>query len=67
MGWKSPERGSKRTREVEQLLEHIRERGAVRAADFERTDGKAGGWWEWKTEKRALEALSLPGNDDRAP
>lgn len=48
-------------REVESLLALIRERGAVRSADFERTDGKAGGWWEWKTEKRALEMLFTAG------
>ena len=47
--------------EVEALLAHVRARGAVRAADFERTDGKAGGWWEWKTEKRALEMLFTAG------
>ncbi len=47
--------------EVEALLDFIRARGAVRAADFERTDGKAGGWWEWKTEKRALEMLFTAG------
>lgn len=47
--------------EVESLLAHIRERGAVRSADFARTDGKAGGWWEWKTEKRALEMLFTSG------
>lgn len=47
--------------EIQQLLAHVRERGAVRAADFERTDGKAGGWWEWKTEKRALEMLFTAG------
>lgn len=47
--------------EVEQLLDLIRVRGAVRAADFERTDGKTGGWWEWKTEKRALEMLFTAG------
>ena len=45
--------------EVLSLLDYVRARGAVRAADFERTDGKAGGWWEWKTEKRALE-MPLP-------
>jgi uncharacterized protein YcaQ len=47
--------------EVDRLLLFIRERGPVRAADFERTDGKAGGWWEWKTEKRALEMLFTSG------
>jgi uncharacterized protein len=47
--------------EVEQLLAFIGERGAVRSADFARTDGKAGGWWEWKTEKRALEMLFTSG------
>lgn len=47
--------------EVERLLAFIRERGAVRSADFARTDGKAGGWWEWKTEKRALEMLFTAG------
>ena len=33
----------------------------MRSADFARTDGKAGGWWEWKTEKRALEMLFTSG------
>src|ERR1043166_9495821 len=47
--------------EVERLLAYIRERGAVRSADFARTDGKAGGWWEWKTEKRGLEMLFTSG------
>ena len=47
--------------EVERLLAFIRERGAVRSADFARSDGKAGGWWEWKTEKRALEMLFTSG------
>jgi uncharacterized protein YcaQ len=48
-------------RDVEGLLAFIGERGAVRSADFARTDGKAGGWWEWKTEKRALEMLFTSG------
>jgi uncharacterized protein YcaQ len=44
------------------LLAHVRERGAVRAADFERTDGAGGGgWWGWKNEKRWLEALFALG------
>jgi uncharacterized protein YcaQ len=44
------------------LLEHIRERGGVKASDFERKDGVAsGGWWGWKNEKRWLEALFATG------
>ena len=33
----------------------------MRSAEFVRTDGKAGGWWEWKPEKRALEHLFAAG------
>ena len=47
--------------EVERVLAHIRANGPARSADFERTDGKAGGWWEWKPEKRALEVLFTTG------
>ncbi|QIN84678.1 hypothetical protein GBA63_20005 [Rubrobacter tropicus] len=47
--------------EVRRVLERIRERGPVRSAEFARTDGKAGGWWEWKPEKRALEHLFAAG------
>jgi len=43
------------------VMERIREEGPVRAAQFARTDGKAGGWWEWKPEKRALEHLFAAG------
>ena len=46
---------------LEHVMERVREGGAVRAAEFGRTDGKAGGWWEWKPEKRALEHLFAAG------
>nr|WP_314546716.1 crosslink repair DNA glycosylase YcaQ family protein [uncultured Massilia sp.] len=47
--------------QVERVLEHIREHGPARSADFERSDGQAGGWWQWKPEKRALEVLFTAG------
>jgi uncharacterized protein YcaQ len=46
---------------MERVLARVREHGAVRSADFTRTDGKPGGWWEWKPEKRALEHLFNAG------
>lgn len=62
MGWKYSSAWVKAHRkQIEWLKAYIRERGPVRAADFERKDGKAGGWWEWKTEKRALEMLFTAG------
>jgi hypothetical protein len=42
---------------ADHMLELIRERGAVRSADFARTDGRRGSWWDWKHEKLALEML----------
>jgi hypothetical protein len=47
--------------EVARILAHVRERGGARSADFARTDGKKGGWWEWKPEKLALEVLHCTG------
>jgi hypothetical protein len=47
---------------VDRLLTHIRENGPVRSADFERTDGAQGGWWNWKDEKTALEGLWTRGD-----
>src|SRR5215210_1736113 len=62
MGWKySHEWIGKHASEVDRLLALIRERGPVRSTDFVRTDGKRGGWWEWKPEKRALEMLFTAG------
>ncbi|WP_424681750.1 winged helix-turn-helix domain-containing protein [Frateuria sp. YIM B11624] len=42
--------------EMDELLERIRTQGPVRAADFPRADRGVSGWWEWKPEKRWLEA-----------
>ncbi|CAN5628906.1 crosslink repair DNA glycosylase YcaQ family protein [soil metagenome] len=47
--------------EVEHVLATIREKGPVRSADFERTDGQKGGWWNWKVEKQVLEHLHTIG------
>jgi uncharacterized protein YcaQ len=46
---------------LERVMKRISEGGPVRSAEFARTDGKAGGWWEWKPEKRALEHLFAAG------
>jgi len=43
--------------EVQRVMVHVHDHGRVRSADFERTDGQAGGWWSWKVEKQALEHL----------
>jgi uncharacterized protein YcaQ len=62
MGWKySASWMREHAAEVEQVLAHIRTHGPTRSADFERTGGKAGGWWEWKSEKRSLEVLFTAG------
>src|SRR5215218_5890443 len=62
MGWKySASWMRERAGEVAALLAHIRTHGPVRASDLERSDGKAGGWWEWKPEKRSLEVLFTSG------
>jgi uncharacterized protein len=47
---------------LDKLLAHIETNGPVKAADFERTEGKSGGWWGWKDEKRWLEALFANGD-----
>lgn len=62
MGWKYSARWMREHGDaVAQLVAHIRANGPVRAADFERKDGKSGGWWEWKPEKRSLEVLFTSG------
>ena len=62
MGWKYAVTWNESNHQhVEQVLNHIRQHGQTRSSDFERQDGKAGGWWSWKPEKRALEGLFLTG------
>lgn len=62
MGWKySVNWMRERRADVDRVLNHIRSNGPVRSADFERTDGKTGGWWQWKPEKRSLEVLFTAG------
>jgi uncharacterized protein YcaQ len=47
--------------QLDKLLKHIELNGPVKSSDFERKDGKSGGWWGWKDEKRWLEALFATG------
>ena len=62
MGWKySANWMRERKTEVEAVLSHIRANGPTRSSDFERSDGKSGGWWQWKPEKRSLEVLFTSG------
>jgi uncharacterized protein YcaQ len=62
MGWRYAREWAAQNREVlAQVLGYVRANGPVRSADFVRTDGQAGGWWEWKPEKRALETLFTAG------
>ena len=46
---------------IERIRRHIQQNGAVRSADFENKNRPAGGWWNWKEEKDALEALFMTG------
>lgn len=41
---------------MDNLLAHIRDRGAVKSSDFQCKAGAQSGWWQWKDEKRWLEA-----------
>ncbi|WP_137936486.1 winged helix-turn-helix domain-containing protein [Chitinivorax sp. B] len=62
MGWKySHQWMEQHQAAIAELLQHIRNNGPVRSVDFERKDGKGGGWWSWKPEKRSLEVLFTAG------
>lgn len=52
---------AKQRASLDALLAHIETNGPVKSSDFERKDGKSGGWWGWKDEKRWLEALFARG------
>jgi len=47
---------------MDALLARIRDGGPVLASDFPREDRGASGWWEWKPEKRWLEAWFALGD-----
>jgi uncharacterized protein YcaQ len=62
LGWKySHDWMTENRATVRKIRAHLRAHGPVRAADFTRADGKGGGWWGWKPEKRALEYLFSAG------
>jgi uncharacterized protein YcaQ len=46
---------------VRRIRTHIQTNGPVRSAEFENKNHVSGGWWNWKEEKDALEALFLTG------
>lgn len=63
-GLDAAERHHTRSRQhLDALLDHIREKGPVRSADFEPAagQGRSSPWWGWKDEKRWLETLFARG------
>ena len=46
---------------MERVRSHLHQNGAVRSAEFENKNHIPGGWWSWKEEKDALEAMLLTG------
>jgi uncharacterized protein YcaQ len=47
--------------QLDKLLAHIRDNGAVKSSDFKRNDARTSAWWGWKDEKRWLETLFASG------
>jgi uncharacterized protein YcaQ len=61
-GWRNSHAWlTKNARDAARMLDLVRKKGPVRASDFQRTDGRAGGWWDWKPEKQMLEKLYTAG------
>ena len=46
---------------LDAVREHVRANGSARSADFKRSDGRRGAWWDWKPAKIALEQLYNTG------
>jgi uncharacterized protein YcaQ len=46
---------------MERVRARLREGGGVRSIEFESNNRPPGGWWNWKEEKNALEALLFTG------
>lgn len=63
MGWKySAKWIAEHKSEIKKILKQVTENGPVQSKDFARAEGKKGsGWWDWKPEKRHLEALFTTG------
>ncbi len=63
MGWKySAKWIAEHKSEIKKILKQVTENGAVQSKDFARAEGEKGnGWWDWKPEKRHLEALFTTG------
>ena len=63
MGWKySAKWIAEHKSDIKKILKHVTENGPVQSKDFARAEGKKGsGWWDWKPEKRHLEALFTTG------
>ncbi|HET9033916.1 MAG TPA: crosslink repair DNA glycosylase YcaQ family protein [Dokdonella sp.] len=47
--------------DMDAVLRRIREQGPAKASEFESTKRAKTGWWDWKDEKRWLEALFTRG------
>lgn len=62
LGWKyNAQWVAEHQQEIADLLQQIREKGPVRAADFSHADNPKSGWWAWKPHKRHLENLFSAG------
>lgn len=62
VGWDNIKQWGRENKQVlDQVMDHIRQHGAVKSSDFERPKN-GGGWWNWKVEKVALECLFTKGD-----